>query len=391
MNQIELDDAVEAGMPRRTFLRNTALLAAPLILGGTVLPVREAAAAVWTPPVRARGTTRLNVRNYGAVGNGVVNDTAAIQAAINALPSTGGTVYIPPGTYMIDAVKSIRLRSRMHLELDPNAILRAIPNAALKAYVVLASRVTDIEISGGQIIGDRYKHLRSDGEWGHAIFIRGCQRVTVRDIRCADCFGDGISVGALPVWQSDAIYSSDVAIANVVSTNNRRQALTIGRAKYVDVRDSEFSNSHGVKPETGIDIEPDMPDQGGYTYKVNIQNCLIRGNKTYGLLMWKGARGITVRGCTIERNGSCGIVTAYCTAIYIASNTVRLNMATGIYVQNQTRNCQISQNTFYDNYARLADVDRAPFSQYGWSKKIERDILMSGTITDLRITTNHYR
>lgn len=39
----------------------------------------------------------INVKNFGATGNGVTDDTAAIQAAINA--ANGKTVFIPAGTY----------------------------------------------------------------------------------------------------------------------------------------------------------------------------------------------------------------------------------------------------------------------------------------------------
>jgi hypothetical protein len=41
-----------------------------------------------------------NVLDYGAVGNGIANDTAAVQAAIN----TNKAVYFPAGTYLIDEV-----------------------------------------------------------------------------------------------------------------------------------------------------------------------------------------------------------------------------------------------------------------------------------------------
>jgi len=40
-----------------------------------------------------------NVKDYGAVGNGVANDTVAIQAAITA--AAGGTVFFPSGTYIV--------------------------------------------------------------------------------------------------------------------------------------------------------------------------------------------------------------------------------------------------------------------------------------------------
>ncbi len=40
-----------------------------------------------------------NVRAYGAVGDGLVNDTAAIQRANDAVKASGGVVYFPQGTY----------------------------------------------------------------------------------------------------------------------------------------------------------------------------------------------------------------------------------------------------------------------------------------------------
>lgn len=54
----------------------------------------------------------INVRNapYNAYGDGVHNDTAAIQAAIQACPA-GQAVYIPEGTYSINA--ALNLKSNM--------------------------------------------------------------------------------------------------------------------------------------------------------------------------------------------------------------------------------------------------------------------------------------
>jgi hypothetical protein len=48
-----------------------------------------------------------NVLDFNAVGDGVADDTAAIQAAINSLSATGGGVYLPTGTYKITASLSI--------------------------------------------------------------------------------------------------------------------------------------------------------------------------------------------------------------------------------------------------------------------------------------------
>lgn len=44
---------------------------------------------------------------YSAVGDGTTDDTAAIQAALNAIPSSGGHVYIPAGRYKISSTLTI--------------------------------------------------------------------------------------------------------------------------------------------------------------------------------------------------------------------------------------------------------------------------------------------
>ncbi|MBO4528981.1 MAG: glycoside hydrolase family 28 protein, partial [Victivallales bacterium] len=53
-----------------------------------------------------------NVRDFGAVGDGITKDTAAIQKAIDA----GGIVRFPPGTYLSG---TLYLKSNGELELEP--------------------------------------------------------------------------------------------------------------------------------------------------------------------------------------------------------------------------------------------------------------------------------
>lgn len=58
-----------------------------------------------------KGGQVFNVKAYRAKGNGVADDTAAIQAAIDAAcpsaSSPGGTIYFPPGTYYIPEALTI--------------------------------------------------------------------------------------------------------------------------------------------------------------------------------------------------------------------------------------------------------------------------------------------
>ncbi len=47
----------------------------------------------------------VNVKDYGAIGNGNADDTNAVIDAVNALPASGGIVYFPPGKYKISNVE----------------------------------------------------------------------------------------------------------------------------------------------------------------------------------------------------------------------------------------------------------------------------------------------
>jgi hypothetical protein len=62
-------------------------------------PSGTAPPATSTPALS--GQTIVDVRQFGARGDGVTDDTAAIQAAIDAVPDTGGTVTFPPGMYIV--------------------------------------------------------------------------------------------------------------------------------------------------------------------------------------------------------------------------------------------------------------------------------------------------
>ena len=65
----------------------------------------------------------VNVRHFGAKGDGSAIDTQAINKAIDhAAARGGGTVYVPAGTY---ACYTIRLKSRVALHLDHGAIILA--------------------------------------------------------------------------------------------------------------------------------------------------------------------------------------------------------------------------------------------------------------------------
>ena len=56
----------------------------------------------------------VSVKDFGAVGDGVANDTAAIQTALNYLRDNGGTLIFPFGTYAVNAQLVLQRSSNSH-------------------------------------------------------------------------------------------------------------------------------------------------------------------------------------------------------------------------------------------------------------------------------------
>jgi len=66
---------------------------------------KESATASYRPKLTITYTAPIDVKaTYGAVGDGVANDTLAFQNALNAVNASGGTVLVPAGTYKVSGI-----------------------------------------------------------------------------------------------------------------------------------------------------------------------------------------------------------------------------------------------------------------------------------------------
>jgi polygalacturonase len=106
---------------RRDLLK---LAGGTLAAGAVPFTARAAASGSINPtPNQQWLSGLLNVRNFGATGDGTTIDTPAINRAIQtAASSGGGTVVVPAGTY---ACYSIHLKSNVCLYLDQGATILA--------------------------------------------------------------------------------------------------------------------------------------------------------------------------------------------------------------------------------------------------------------------------
>jgi len=63
----------------------------------------------------------VNVKDKGAKGDGISNDTAEIQKEINEVTGTGGTVFVPDGVYMVRTTGKSRGIDRANASEDARA------------------------------------------------------------------------------------------------------------------------------------------------------------------------------------------------------------------------------------------------------------------------------
>lgn len=103
----------------RRVLMQVLLVLAVLMLSTAVQQVSFGIAGAEAGGVNSR---RFNIRDYGAVGDGITNDAPAIQAALEAAAPYGGVIYVPPGRYCVE----------LDPETDPNPRFSIADNIVIR-------------------------------------------------------------------------------------------------------------------------------------------------------------------------------------------------------------------------------------------------------------------
>ena len=145
----------------------------------------------------------INVKNYGAVGDNVSDDTVAIQNAINASPE-GSEIYFPPGTYKISSPIVPRdrqiLRGTNTCKYDPDefpeasCMLKASPTFSGEAVLRASQGITGVRVESLALIGPGTNfasvvHGVSFGTFAQRIGERGW---VFRDVSISACSGAGL-------------------------------------------------------------------------------------------------------------------------------------------------------------------------------------------------------
>lgn len=245
---------------------------------------------------------------FGAKGDGKADDTAAIQAALDS----SSCVYIPDGTYLIDATFSgfghsaeggIFPRSNQTIILSPNAVLKAKENLNGFYNIVNIVSVENVYIKGGKIQGIKTTPTTANygSEFGSGVNIIGSKNITVEQMEVFDCWGDSVGVS----YQGQ-INSSNIQIYNCVFHDSRRQGVSVVGVSDLVIRDCEIYNIAGTAPQFGIDIEPD--GEYGIAENIVIDSCSIHDNAVGSIVIAdvdNRIANVKVINCFVNNNFVC--------------------------------------------------------------------------------------
>ena len=320
----------------------------------------SASTGIYVPDPVTSFVANVKDAAYGATGDGVSDDTAAIQRAIDAVSAAGGGIVdIPAGNYMINTLyqtgnsyekAGLVLKSNIIVRIASGATLYAIPNGEKSYQMFSITHVDNVHIIGGRLIGDRDNHIGNLGQTGYGVRITDATNVVIEDLYAGEFWGDGVFLGE---------NSKNITIYKVICDHNRRQGMSIVGGQNVKILESEFKRSDGTPPKSGIDIEP----EGDYPIAkdIEVRGCLFEGNTTGFVVSNQYANSvaanITFADNTVRNNIygvnlvglKGGLVTG--NKVYNDQTITEIDIHWGIRLRNNgrysTSNVKVSGNTVY--------------------------------------------
>lgn len=268
----------------------------------------------------------LNVKDFGAKGDGINDDTTFIQCAIHACPKDS-RVFIPEGVYKIS---TLFLKSNLKIELAKGAVLSAITDrtkfpvlpGCIESYDetdeynlgtwegnpldCFAGIITGIDVSNVEITGEgTIDGCASRENWWNnpkvrriawrprLIFLNHCDHITIQ----------GITVQNSPAWNIHPYFSNDLRFLDLRILNPKDSPNTDG----LDPESCKNVEIIGVYFSLGDDCIAIKSGKiyMGAKHKQPCENLMIRqccmrdghGSITIGSEMAGGVKNLVVREC----------------------------------------------------------------------------------------------
>lgn len=244
--------------------------------------------------VQAKLRESVSVLDFGAVGDGVTDDTAAIQAAIDATPQRGVLVFPqasnPAGGYRITNTLNFINKAGCTIDFNNQIINAAGFTGAAKAAIFF-SGMSEAVITNAFVLGNTISVNR--GVFFHADATHTSIHMKVGKLRVAGC-QIGIQVGVATYQVSDSymeeLYGTD-GVVGVYLTGENTLAMAYGSVK-------AYSNTtRGVHIEQG---GGSIAALGAADSGVDIWFGSTSGNENSKLQRWEIVSGYSEEGVVGE-------------------------------------------------------------------------------------------
>lgn len=256
------------------------------------------------------GTSTVNVKALGAVGDGETDDSDVIQRAINGYRN----IIIPAGTYR---VHGLTLRSGVRI-IGEGATLKIVGGLdfGARSYeptIFRGTHVTDIEISGLHFDGGAKAYFDSGHDTvplhsNDGILLQYADDITIHDCTFNNFKGRGIygnvdyktdpdayCVHGLHVYDCD--FNDQPLPFKVVTLN--------GSETYPDGTKVAKGTYH-IYP-TSLCIQVTQSGAGASNQDIVIERCRVHKSPNYGISIYPTTERVTIRDCEIR---DCGLYTS---------------------------------------------------------------------------------
>lgn len=187
----------------------------------------------------------VNVKDYGAHGDGIHDDTNSFQEAIDDLAvKGGGDIFIPSGTYILHP---IFLKPKVNLvgQSRDHVILK-LSNEAPDGYTRLITMDNNTKIQSITCDGNYQSHPNGT-EHMHCIFAFDKNNLVIENNRLMNSVGDGISISGSKET------SEYVTVSNNILLENQRSQVVIEQANHLFIFNNTITSETG---RPGIHFEP---------------------------------------------------------------------------------------------------------------------------------------
>lgn len=333
----------------------------------------------------------VSVLQFGAVGDGVTDDTAAIQAAIDSLAS-GGVVELPAGTYK--TTSAIELKASVWLR-GSGARSSYIVGAGTHAVLQCSGTISSV-INSGKVSGMTLRASSKTNNSAQGIRLSWANRFEISDV---EIFQSYIGFYFSNCWQVNVInvqvhgdgndqsyigfYGAEIDPSNQNNVINAVNCTVQGVEKYgyrlINFNGSKFTNCEALNGEIGFYLGAPVTGTQPIRWGV-FANCLAdtnsitnwqlergsassftqcqfsncwAGNASYG---WKiyDASEIVISSTMITGNSgmNAGIELTRCARVNISGCSILQFLVVGVQLADSTY-CNINANHIYTSIGAL--------------------------------------